>query len=92
MEPKTDIPATHADLIDFVDATFGVRVSRIALYHFLKKFGLDAVTGHDPAGVAPAEPPAVPVPGPAGALPAPTPAAVPAPPFSSRTRSTPAPS
>ena len=84
--------ATRADLIDFVDATFGVRVSRIALYHFLKKFGLDAVTGHDPAGVAPAEPPAVPVPGPAGALPAPTPAAVPAPPFSSRTRSTPAPS
>jgi len=33
--------ATRADLIDFIDRTFGVRVSRIALYHFLKKFGLD---------------------------------------------------
>ena len=33
--------ATRADLIDFVFATFGVRVSRIALYKFLKKYGLD---------------------------------------------------
>src|SRR5262249_43402064 len=28
--------ATRADLIDFIDQTFGVRVSRIALYKFLK--------------------------------------------------------
>jgi transposase len=35
---------TRADLIDFVDRTWGVRVSRIALYHFLKKFGLDEAT------------------------------------------------
>jgi hypothetical protein len=82
--------ASRADLIDFVDATFGVRVSRIALYHFLKKFGLDAVTGHDPAGATPAKPPAVAAP--AGVLPATTPAPVPAPPFSSRPRNTPAPS
>jgi hypothetical protein len=33
--------ASRADLIDFVQTTFGVRVSRIALYHFLKRFGLD---------------------------------------------------
>jgi hypothetical protein len=33
--------ARRADLIDFVSDTFGVRVSRIALYKFLKKFGLD---------------------------------------------------
>lgn len=37
--------ATRADLIDFIDQTFGVRVSRIALYHFLKKFGLDQLPG-----------------------------------------------
>jgi hypothetical protein len=37
--------ATRADLIDFIDRTFGVRVSRIALYHFLKKFGLDQPPG-----------------------------------------------
>ena len=37
--------ATRTDLIDFIDRTFGVRVSRIALYHFLKKFGLDQPPG-----------------------------------------------
>lgn len=37
--------ATWADLIDFIDRTFGVRVSRIALYHFLKKFGLEQPSG-----------------------------------------------
>jgi hypothetical protein len=37
--------ATRADLIDFIEKTFGVRVSRIALYHFLKKFGLDQPPG-----------------------------------------------
>src|SRR5437868_9392836 len=36
--------ATRADLIDFIDQTFQVRVSRIALYKFLKKYGLDQVT------------------------------------------------
>jgi hypothetical protein len=33
--------ASRADLLDFIAATFQVRVSRIALYKFLKKFGLD---------------------------------------------------
>jgi transposase len=84
--------ATRADLIDFIDQTFGVRVSRIALYKFLKKFGLDHVAA------APAPPDsataraAAPPPRPAGAVPAVTPAAAPAPPFSSRTRSTRGPS
>ena len=41
--------ATRAGLIDFIDATFGVRVSRIALYKFLKKYGLNNVS-------APAQP------------------------------------
>src|SRR5215470_13191549 len=41
--------ATRADLIDFVSDTFGVRVSRIALYKFLKKYGLDRM----PAPAAP---------------------------------------
>ena len=35
--------ASRALLIDFVFATFGVRVSRIALYKFLKKYGLDQI-------------------------------------------------
>ncbi len=79
--------ASRADLIDFVDATFGVRVSRIALYHFLKKFGLDRI----PATPVPAAPPpGHPV---ASAQLRPVmPIAVPAPPFSSAARSSRAPS
>jgi len=74
--------ATRADLIDFVSQTFGVRVSRIALYKFLKKYGLDQVPAATPpptAGVAP---------GPAASAPA-EPAA---PPFCSGGRSTRGPS
>lgn len=40
--------ASRADLLDFIEATFGVRVSRIALYKFLKKFGLDQIAGPPP--------------------------------------------
>ena len=94
--------ATRADLIDFVGRTFGVRVSRVALYHFLKKFGLDAAARQaaatppraaDPAG------PVTPAPEPASALPPPTPfvpqgqpVPMPAPPFSARARSSRVPS
>jgi hypothetical protein len=87
--------ATRPDLIDFIDETFGVRVSRIALYHFLKKYGLDQVPGA-PAAAPPAdEPPALPLrlpPGGVPELPAGRPVPSPAPPFSPRGRSTPAPS
>lgn len=78
--------ATRADLIDFIDQTFGVRVSRIAVYQFLKKYGLERVP----------DPP--PVPATTGATAAPPqsrkamPVATPAPPFCSGARSTPAPS
>jgi hypothetical protein len=88
--------ATRADLIDFIDRTFGVRVSRIALYHFLKKYGLDQAPGAAAPGPAVAdEPPCLPVTlPPAGVpeLPAGQPLPSPAPPFSPRARSTPAPS
>jgi len=42
--------ASQAERIDFVAETFGERVSRIALYKFLKKYGLNNVAG-------PAQPP-----------------------------------
>jgi hypothetical protein len=88
--------ASRADLIDFLDQTFGVRVSRIALYHFLKKYGLDQPPGPAPAvAVAADEPPRLPValpPGGVPELPAGRPVPSPAPPFSPRGRSTPAPS
>ena len=98
--------ATRADLIDFIDQTFQVRVSRIALYKFLKKYGLDQVTAAAPA--APAHPPVVAAPAataaatpPAAAAPAAPPAplapraawpgAVAAPPFCPGPSSAPAP-
>ncbi len=77
--------ATRADLIDFVSDTFGVRISRIALYKFLKKYGLD----HVPALAAPT--PVIPL----GTCPPPprtAPADASAPPFCSGERSTRGPS
>ena len=74
--------ASRADLIDFIDATFGVRVSRVAVYKFLKKYGLDCV----------AEPPRANPPVTPEAAPTPPPAVRPAPPLCSDARSTPAPS
>ena len=74
--------ASRADLIDFIDATFGVRVSRIAVYKFLKKYGLDRVAG-PPLATPPASPEASPVP---------TPTLRSAPPFCSDARSTRVPS
>jgi len=67
--------ASRYDVLGFIDRTFGVRVSRVALYHFLKKFGLDQVPGTAqaqapaaaPAEAAPPTPPrlpAAPLPGP----------------------------
>jgi hypothetical protein len=50
--------ATRWDVLDFIEATWGVRVSRMALHKFLKKYGLDQV--HDvvplPAPQSAAEP------------------------------------
>ena len=83
---------SQAELIGFVEQTFGVRVSRIALYHFLKKFGLDHVGAAPvPSGSAAA---AVPdTPRQAASRPRPTVVApVPVPPFSPGARSTRAPS
>jgi len=56
--------ASRSEVLDFIDATFSVRVSRVALHKFLKKFGLDHLTGPvapPPATVAPQHPPAAPV-------------------------------
>ncbi len=93
--------ASRYDTLDFIERTWGVRVSTVALHNFLKKYGLDRATrmaalatttevaatepeGSEPARVFPAEPPA--------ALPPGQPVPLPAPPFSSRQRTTRAPS
>jgi hypothetical protein len=98
--------ATRADLIDFIDHTFGIRVARVALYKFLKKYGLQPsptpapaaarpVLGADrPAGATPVGPALLPPPLPAAVpvVPQGQPIPTPAPPFSAPGRSTPAPS
>ena len=101
--------STNHDTLDFIERTFGVRVSTVALYHYLKKYGLDRATrmaalaeskapraatagttadvGAAPDRVAP--PLAIPA-EPAATLPPGQPVSLPAPPFSSRRRNTPA--
>jgi hypothetical protein len=88
--------ATRYDALDFIQRTWGVRVSTVALHHFLKRYGLDRATRTAARAAAPPPPPEPPVPVPSQpplvvvqpgqALP------VPAPPFSGPGRSTPAPS
>jgi transposase len=92
--------ASRHDTLDFIEQTFGVRVSTVALSKFLKKYGLDATTRRAGTAAAsatpatpspaaarlPAAPPGVPVI--AQGQPVPTPA----PPFSSHVHTTPAPS
>jgi hypothetical protein len=91
--------ASRADLIDFISHTWDVRVSRIALYHFLKKFGLDQIPSTDtaPGSALVAEPttpalPPLPPPQAIPELPTGRPVPTPAPPFSPPTPSTPVPS
>jgi len=95
--------ATRADLIDFIDQTFGVRVARVALYKFLKKYGLQAgsapaagspvpVAGLAAGAPAPATAPLPVPPAPVPFVPQGQPVPTPTPPLSPRARSTPAPS
>jgi hypothetical protein len=81
--------ASRREIIDFIERTWNVHVSTVALYHFMKKYGLDraarslasAAEGADPLATKDAQPPAA-------GLPVPLPKAE----FFSRPRSTPAPS
>ena len=65
----THADATRYDILDFIQQTWGVRVSTVALHHFCKKFGLDRATraeataSRPSVGRMPAEPhPVDPVP------------------------------
>jgi hypothetical protein len=58
--------ATRWDLLDFIRATWGVSVSRVALHRFLKKYGLDGAavqTWAKPAATPPESAAAAPPPG-----------------------------
>jgi transposase len=80
--------ATRYDLLDFIERTWGVRVSTVALHHFCKKFGLDrrtraeATAPRASAAATPAEPRAL------ASVPPSQPMPLPPPPFSRRGRNT----
>jgi transposase len=84
----TRADATRYDVLDFIERTWGVRVSTVALHHFCKKFGLDRATraeataARPSAGRTPAEP------RPAETVPPSQPMPLPPPPFSRRGRNT----
>ena len=50
----THANASRGDVLDFIENTWNIRVSRIALHHFLKKYGLDRKSLDE---ATPSEPP-----------------------------------
>jgi len=80
--------ATRFDILDFIQQTWGVRVSTVALHHFTKKFGLDRATRA--AATAPqSSPERLPAePHPVAMIPPSQPVPLPPPPFSRRGRNT----
>ena len=77
--------ATRYDVLDFIQRTWDVQVSTVALHHFCKKFGLDRAT----RAAATVPPPAVgPAVTPLGGVSPGSPVPLPPPPFSSPRPST----
>jgi transposase len=90
----THADATRYDILDFIERTWSVRVSTVALHHFCKKFGLDratraAATARPSADSPPTEPRSTEtVPPPAETARPSQPLPPPPPPFSRRGRNT----
>jgi hypothetical protein len=84
----THADATRYDLLDFIERTWDVRVSTVALHHFCKKFGLDRATRAAATAPQPSaeRPPAEPRP--VESVPPSQPVPLPPPPFSRRGPST----
>ena len=84
----THADATRYDILDFIERTWGVRVSTVALHHFCKKFGLDRATRAEATAPRPSadRPPTEPCP--VETAPPSQPVALPPPPFSRRGRNT----
>ena len=84
----THADATRYDLLDFIERTFGVRVSTVALHHFCKKFGLDRATRAEATAPKPSADRTPAEPRGAETAPASQPVPLPPPPFSRRRRNT----
>jgi transposase len=80
--------ATRYDILDFIEGTWGVRVSTVALHHFCKKFGLDRAARAEAAAPQPSASHTPAAPRPVETLPPSQPVPLPPPPFSRRGRTT----
>jgi transposase len=80
--------ATRYDILDFIERTWGVRVSTVALHHYCKKFGLDRATRAEATAPRPSADRTPAEPRPADTMPPSQPVALPPPPFSRRGRNT----
>lgn len=84
----THADATRYDLLDFIERTWSVRVSTVALHHFCKKFGLDRATRAEATAPRPSTDRSPAEPGSAETMPPSQPVALPPPPFSRHGRNT----
>jgi len=84
----THADATRYDLLDFIEGTWGVRVSTVALHHFCKKFGLDRATRAEATASRPSAGRTPAAPRPVATVPPSQPVSLPPPPFSRHGRST----
>ena len=80
--------ATRYDVLDFIQRTWDVHVSTVALHHFCKKFGLDRATRAAATAAQPPEEPAVAASAASVGVPPRQPVPLPPPPFSSPRPST----
>ena len=76
--------ATRYDVLDFIQRTWDVHVSTVALHHFCKKFGLDRATRAAATAPKSAVEPDVTPSASRGGAPSPQPVPLPPPPFSPR--------
>lgn len=80
--------ATRYDILDFIEDTWDVRVSTVALHHFCKKFGLDRATRAEASAPRPSTGRTAAEPRSVETVPSSQPVALPPPPFSRRGPST----
>jgi hypothetical protein len=80
--------STRYDILDFIERTWDVRVSTVALYHFGKKFGLDRATRAEATAPRPSPDRRAAQPRPTDRAPPSQPVPLPPPPFSRRGRNT----
>jgi transposase len=84
----THADASRYDILDFIQRTWGVRVSTVALHHFNKKFGLDRATRAEATAPRPNAERTPAEPRPVEMIPPSQPVPLPPPPFSRRGRNT----